>query len=146
MSIGFELAASANPTSTVSATTSFRFGEFSEDEFLSALSQPIGFRPSGPQIWSQQPRKPTGTCSLFDHGILFSSSPIPKNAANLLVENTGGRLWGGGPIIPRNKVALDLPRDLGKVPGKFGDAGYYRDRMHSEQTNRQTNRHSSLYI
>ena len=44
------------------------------------------------------------------------------------------------------KSHVDLPLDLGKVHGKFGDASYYRDWMHKEQTNKQTNKHSSLYI
>ena len=35
--------------------------------------------------------------------------------------------------LPR-QLLLDLPLDLGKCHGKFGDASYYRDRMHSEQT------------
>ena len=64
MGIGFELAASANPTSTASATTSLRFSDFSEDELLLVLSQPIGFRPNGPQIRSQQPRKPIDLLSV----------------------------------------------------------------------------------
>ena len=33
------------------------------------------------------------------------------------------------------KSHVDLPLDLGKVRGKFGDACSYRDRMHKEQTN-----------
>ena len=33
---------------------------------------------------------------------------------------------------------VDLLLDLEKYCGKFGDASYYRDGMHSEQTNKQT--------
>ena len=35
--------------------------------------------------------------------------------------------------LPRQPL-LDLPLDLGKCHRKFGDASYYRDRMHSQQT------------
>jgi hypothetical protein len=139
MGIGFELAASVNPTSTVSATIQLRLRDFSEDEFLLVLSQPIGFHPNRLQIRSQQRRKPIVSCPLFDHGLLFSSSPIPRNAAILLVGNIGGSFGWERCIIFGKKVGLDLPLGLGKVHGKFGDASYYRDRMHSEQTNKQTN-------
>ena len=51
------------------------------------------------------------------------------------LETDGGLLGEEEPTISRKKVALDLPLDLGKIHGKFGDASFYRDRMHSEQTN-----------
>ena len=38
---------------------------------------------------------------------------------------------------------LDIPLDLGKFHGKFGDASYYKDLIHSEQTDRHS---SSLNI
>jgi len=43
---------------------------------------------------------------------------------------------------------LDLPLDLEKYHGKFGGASYYRDWMHSKQTDRQPNilLYISLYI
>ena len=45
-------------------------------------------------------------------------------------------------ILSRNKVNVDLPLGLRKYRGKFGGDSYYRDWMHSEQTNKL----SSLYI
>ena len=41
------------------------------------------------------------------------------------------------PTWPR-QLPLDLPLGLGKCHEKFGDASYYRGRMHIEQTDRQT--------
>jgi hypothetical protein len=62
------------------------------------------------------------------------------------LETQGGRFGGKGPIISGEKVAVDLPLDLGKVHGKFGDASYYRDRMHKEQTNKQTSKQTFFFI
>ncbi len=41
------------------------------------------------------------------------------------------------PLCPR-QPHVDLPLDLGKYRGKFGDDSYCRDSMHNEQTHRQT--------
>ena len=49
------------------------------------------------------------------------------------------------PLCPSHSH-VDLPLDLGKYCGKFGDASYHRDWMYSEQTDRQTDKFSSLYI
>ena len=137
MDIRFDLAASRNPSRTVSATTPLRFRNFSKTEFLSVLSQPIGFHPNGVQIRTHRPRKPMMACLPTDQGILQFH----------WLETEGVFLGGGGElIISGKKVDLHLPLDLGKVPEKFGDDSYYRDWMHKEQTDKQTNKHSSLYI
>ena len=49
------------------------------------------------------------------------------------------------PLCPSQPL-LDLPLDLGKYCGRFDDASYPSDWMYSEQTNRQTNKHSSFYM
>jgi hypothetical protein len=49
-------------------------------------------------------------------------------------------------LLQPRQHRLDLPLDLEECHGKFGDASYYRDQMHKEQTDRQTDKHSSLYI
>ena len=67
MGIGFEAAISVNLIGTVSAKIQLRFSDFSEDEFLLALSQPIGLQLSRLQIRTQHPRKPMVTCFLPDH-------------------------------------------------------------------------------
>ena len=133
MGIGFELAASVNPTRFVSATIQLRFREFSEDEFLLALSQPIGFQPNGPQIRTQHPQKPMMACPLTYQGIL---------QFHWLV--TEGVWRGGGLFIFGNKVAYDLLLDERRIPGKFGCTGTYCVEMHKEQTDKQTDKHSTL--
>ena len=46
---------------------------------------------------------------------------------------------GVSPTLPRaRRPRLDLPPDLRICHGKFGDASSYRDQMHKEQTDRQT--------
>ena len=53
------------------------------------------------------------------------------------------KIGGKAPTPSRaRRPPHDLPLDLRVCHGKFGDASYYRDRMHKEQTDR----HSSLYI
>jgi hypothetical protein len=67
-----------------------------------------------------------------------------------LAGNRAGSFWGEGLIIFGEKVALDLLLVEEKIPGKFGCTGMYYVQMHKEQTNRQTDRQtnklSSLYI
>ena len=82
MDIGIELAASVNLSCAATASFQWRFRDFSEDEFLLVRSH-------GLRIRSQRPRKPLVTCSLFDHGVLCRSYPIPRNGAVLLVGNSG---------------------------------------------------------
>ena len=137
MDIRFDLAASRNPSRTVSATIQLRFRDFSKNEFLLVLSQPIGFQPNGPQIRTQHPRKPIVTCPLCENGILQFH----------WLETEGGLLGGGeGLEIFGKKVAHDLLLDERRISGKFGCTGTYSGQMHSEQTDKQTNKHSSLYI
>ena len=68
--VRFDLAASRNSSRTVSATILLRFRDFSKTEFLLVLSQPIGFQPNVPQIRTQHHRKPIGTRSLLENGIV----------------------------------------------------------------------------
>ena len=88
MDTEFELAVSENRCSTVSAIMELRFSDFSIDEFLLVRSQLIGFQANRSQIRTHRPRKPTMTCPLRDHGVLFSGIPLPKNTAVLLVSFT----------------------------------------------------------
>ena len=137
MDVRFDLAASKNPCRTVFATIQLRLRDFSKNEFLLALSQTIGFHPNGPRIRTQHPRKPIETCPLFENRILQFH----------WLETEGGLLGGGeGLEISGKKVAHDLLLDERRIPGKFGCTGTYSVQMHKEQTNRQTNKLSSLYI
>jgi hypothetical protein len=111
---------------------------FFSNTSISVDFRPQNFAPNGPQIQSQRPRKPMVTCALFDPGVLFSGSSIPRNVAILLVGNTRGSFRRGWAHYFREKIALDLPQDVVKACVNFGDASYYRDRIHSEQTNKQT--------
>ena len=70
MDIEFELAAFKNPSKTVFTSIQLRFRDFSKNEFLLVLSQPIGFHPNRPRIRTQRPRKAMMTCPLFENGIL----------------------------------------------------------------------------
>ena len=64
------------------------------------------------------------------------------------LKTEGVFLGGGGRrrVISGAKVAYDLLLDERRIPGKFGSAGTYGAHMHKEQTNRQKNKHSSLYF
>ena len=64
------------------------------------------------------------------------SSDISRNTAIPMFGNRG-LLRGRIDTFP-GKISLDLTLDPGMVDRKFGDASYYMDRMHKEQTNRQT--------
>ena len=73
-------------------------------------------------------------CPLIDHGVLFSSSHTPKNAAIPLVGNTGV-FEVDGLIISGGKVALDLLLDERRGPLEFGCTASYGVRMRKEQIN-----------
>jgi len=63
------------------------------------------------------------------------------------LEIEGGLLGGGeGLEISGEKVAHDLLLDERRIPGKFGCTGTYSVQMHSEQTDKQADKHSPLYI
>ena len=65
--IRFDIAASKNPCRTVSPTIQLRLRDFSKNEFLLVLRQPIGFQPNEPQIRTQHHRKPIVTRSLLEN-------------------------------------------------------------------------------
>ena len=58
-----------------------------------------------------------------------------RNAVIPWVGNWVGSSGVGKTYHSQEKVGFDLSLDLGKFHRKFGDAGYYRDQMHEEQTN-----------
>jgi hypothetical protein len=131
MDIRFAIVTSRNPSRTVSTTIQLRLRDFSKNEFLLVLSQPIGFHPNRAHIRTQHPRKPIVTCPLFENGVMQSHW--------LEIE---GVFWGGRTYNFREKIALDLLLDERRIPGKFGCASTYGVQMHQEQTDK----HSPLYI
>ena len=120
---------SGNPSRSVSPTIQLRFRDFSKNEFLLVLIQPVGFKPNGPQIRSQHPQKPLVTCLLFENGILQFH----------WLETEGDLFRGEGLVIFGKKVVLDLLLVEKRIPRKFGCTGTYSAQIHIEQTNRHTN-------
>lgn len=57
------------------------------------LSQPIGLQPNGAHIRAHHLRIPMMARYQFDHGVLPSSSPPPRNTAIPLVGNRRVFLW-----------------------------------------------------
>ena len=139
MNTRFDLAAPRNPSSAVCATTPLRFKDFSKNIFLSVLSYPIGFPPNGAQTRTDRPRKPMMACPQTYQRIL-QFHWLETEGVFL-----GGGEWGGF-VISRQKVALDLLLDGRKIPGKCDVSDTYWVQMHEEQINRQTDKHSPLYI
>ena len=55
------------------------------------------------------------------------------------------KCWAISHPLSGTPTPHDLPLNLGICPGKFGDASYYRDRMHKEQTNKHSQGGNSRY-
>jgi hypothetical protein len=146
MGLEFELAASRNHYRTVFAKTQFPLAGFLAAQFLLVSSQPIGFQVNECQIRIHHPRKPMMTYLRFDHGVLLNTFPTLPNAAISLVRYIVGLLADRGSIFFSVKLVVDLLLDERVYPAKFGCICSYGIEMHKEQTDRQTDKDSSLYV